>query len=168
MRCDLCNSTFNDEEPMPHIRILLVALAIVSGASAAESQAPRSLHIVIVQNSLKGPAAAEVLIKAGAAAENIITLDKRASVDDLMSAVNVARHLRFKVGDTLTQDLRAVARPMRQLASTPNREADAYRADLRRTLERLDRGKPEPLKGYGSVKYLDLVTDAWTPTRSKR
>jgi hypothetical protein len=144
---------------MRHLVYLVIA-GLMTPALGTFAQSSPALHIVIVQGAPKGPAAAEVLIKGGPEARNIIIVEKRATADDLAAAVTIARHIRSTVGDTLTKDIRAVARPSARAASKPVGPMAEFRAGLGRALQKLDKGKPEELKEFGKVKYIDIVIGA--------
>jgi hypothetical protein len=147
---------------MRHVFYLVIIAGLMTPAFGTLAQSSPALHIVIVQGTPKGPTAAEVLIRGGPEARNFIIVDKRATADDLAAAVNIARHIRSTVGDTLTKDIRAVARHSARASSKPVGPMAEFRAGLGRALEKLDKGKPEELKEFGRVKYIDVVIGAET------
>jgi hypothetical protein len=147
---------------MRHVFYLVIMAGLMTPILQARAQSSPALHIVIVQGTPKGATAAEVLIRGGSEARNFIIVDKRATADDLAAAVNIVRHIRSTVGDTLTKDIRAVARPSARPSSKSVGPMAEFRAGLGQALDKLDKGRPEDLKDFGKVKYIDFVIGAET------
>lgn len=146
------------------IRALWVVGALGAGAVAATSAAAQekkqSLLITIVQQAPK-KGHAEVLLKAAPDARNLVFVDAEASGEDLEAAIDIVRHMRYTLGDTLTRDVRAIPRPATGPKPAPNSRRGKRLAAFGKDLKKLDKREKEDVAGVGRVKSFDLITTAY-------
>jgi hypothetical protein len=148
------------------IHMLCMTGALGLGIVATETalaQSPKTLLITVVQQAPKNGGRAEVLVTAAPDSRNFVFVDAGASAADLEAAIDIARHLRFRFADTLSKDVRAVARP----ANHPRPAAGSARgkrlARFDEDLKHLAEKRPENVPGLGRVKSFDIVTTQYVP-----
>lgn len=146
------------------IQGLCVVAALGAGVGVADTAMAqgktKSLLITVVQQPpRKGHA--EVLLKAAPDSRNLVFVDATASAEDLEAAVDIVRHMRDRLGDTLSRDVRGVPRSV----TGPKPDRDSSRAKrlaaFGEDLKRLDKREKEHVDGVGKVKSFDIITTAF-------
>ena len=140
---------------MRHLLFTALLASLIVEPAAAQSS--KSLHVVLIEGTPRGGASAEVRV--APEARNVVVVGKKASAADLEAAIEIVKHIRAEYGDTLSREIRAVPRAVRQPVPIPGSRAARSRAWMGENLSLLGKRTPEERAGFGKVKAVDLIVD---------